>query len=349
MKTKRYGRRNTSSLPKRFAFEKTLHRDEYELLLRHSEKIKPFASVLDDLDLNEENVNKKTDSTYADVFYVSRHQCIDILKIVRLEGEDDDLSFTPMPLTREEFLHEAEISLAVSGKKGFVLTKKILLYKGGYPELLLRKWEAFGSKENAHPSKYTAAGQIFAVFVFEDAGCELEAFSFADEEEAKTLFVSLAESLLEAESMCFEHRDMHVSNILVKRAHGNIQCSLIDFMFSGIFLRETFVYRDLSQMYFLFEGTETHHEIYKKMKAANNNCWNEYNPATNIFWLIYLAEWLEDRAKTKSLKAFFKKASSFLEQTSTIEEFWKMWKMEKENKPETLMPGHSKQTPSLGL
>ncbi|OIR56699.1 MAG: haspin family serine/threonine kinase [Amphiamblys sp. WSBS2006] len=311
--SKGYGRRQHSRQTKLAEFENTIHRQEYERILGCTEKIRPFAGIIDEFSIEENNTEKIAESTYAEVFRVADKTGTSVLKVVRLEGASTDRSFTPMGLSTRDIVHEIQVSSAVSGRKGFIQTKKIGLYRGEYPSLLLRKWEEFEKKENKHPEHYAHPDQVFVVFVFEDGGVELERFSFQSEAELQEVFESVLSTLAGGEEICFEHRDMHVSNILVRREHGRLLCSLIDFSLSALFQGKEFVSSDLGGMDFLFSGTEEHHRVYREMRASTGGEWSRHVPATNVLWLEYLHRWLSQRhIQSESVRDFFRAAGESL-------------------------------------
>lgn len=297
-----------------------LRTEEYEAIIENPLSAKPFEEIVYDLNLSKENVSKKAESTYSDVFFIQRGGEIDVLKIIRLEVKNEDKSFTPLPLKKESLLHEIKITKAVNGQKGFVQTKNILLYKGKYPSLLLDAWELFIKKENKNPSKYATEETLFVVFVFQHEGIELELFHFENEEEICFLVLNILEALSESERLCFEHRDMHVSNILVKKKNGKISASLIDFSFSAMKLGGFFIYKDLSSFPFLFTGTESHHSVYRKMKKENKGNWFLELPKTNIFWLKYLLKWLNKKTTKGRTKDFLKKGILLTKTHSSVKE-----------------------------
>ncbi|KAJ8317618.1 hypothetical protein KUTeg_005522, partial [Tegillarca granosa] len=151
--------------------------------------------------------------------------------------------------------------------------------------------------------------QLFIMFEFDNGGKALESFEFSNFFEAKSVFVQVAFSLAVAEeALEFEHRDLHIGNVLVKKSthkstnyrllgtdykienHG-VEACIIDFTLSRLRKDGCTVFTDLSTDETLFQGSGDYQfDIYRKMQEENGNQWEPFHARTNVFWLHYLAD-----------------------------------------------------------
>lgn len=113
----------------------------------------------------------------------------------------------------------------------------------------------------------------------------------------------------------YEHRDLHVSNILIKptsndsipfildghrysiASHG-IKATIIDATFSRLTHNGKVYYRDLTSTLRAYGTRRTptrmslQNRSYREMVRLTNNKWDSFTPKTNLIWLTYLCETL---------------------------------------------------------
>lgn len=113
----------------------------------------------------------------------------------------------------------------------------------------------------------------------------------------------------------YEHRDLHVSNILIKRtknemipfvvdgrqyqivSHG-IKATIIDATFSRLTHNGKVYFRDLTSTLRAYGARKTpprmslQNRSYRQMVRLTKNKWDEFAPKTNLIWLTYLCETL---------------------------------------------------------
>ncbi|GAA6013572.1 hypothetical protein JCM11491_002711 [Sporobolomyces phaffii] len=107
---------------------------------------------------------------------------------------------------------------------GFVRFKGAFLVQGRYPSSLLCAWDRF--KVNQKPvcddqirPSVLPATQMYALIVLDHGGVDLEAWKLRDWREAKEIWDQIVEHLGLAErEFEFEHRDLHLGNILIAPA-----------------------------------------------------------------------------------------------------------------------------------
>ncbi|XP_048851777.1 uncharacterized protein haspin [Brienomyrus brachyistius] len=241
------------------------------------------------------------------------------LKIIPIEGNqkvngEDQKTFG-------EVLHEIIISKELSSldereanqTKGFIGLKNLHCVRGSYPELLLKAWDKFHKQrvsENDRPD-FFGEDQIFVILEFEFGGSDLESMNgkISSLAHAKSILHQVIVALAVAEqALCFEHRDLHWGNILVKSTKEKewtfmlngvlhrfetkgVLVNIIDYSLSRLEIDDLTVSCDISADEELFMGTGDYQfDIYRKMREENNNSWSEYNPHTNVLWLHYLVD-----------------------------------------------------------
>lgn len=144
---------------------------------------------------------------------------------------------------------------------------------------------------------------------------DLEKFKFKNMRQVQSVVMQLVNSLaLAEEHIHFEHRDLHLGNILVKEtaidqfidgndtfAFDGIQCSIIDYSLSRMRDTAGVAYRDLDSIEWLFEGDssiDSQYQVYKDMKSNKGTAsWKEFRPRSNILWLAFILERLVQKQK----------------------------------------------------
>jgi hypothetical protein len=121
----------------------------------------------------------------------------------------------------------------------------------------------------------------------------------------------------------YEHRDLHVSNILIKAttsslipftldgqrydilSHG-IKATIIDATFSRLTHNGKVYYRDLTSTLRAYGTKKTpvkmslQNRSYRQMVRLTKNKWEDFTPRTNLIWLTYLCETLMKNEIMKS-------------------------------------------------
>lgn len=119
----------------------------------------------------------------------------------------------------------------------------------------------------------------------------------------------------------FEHRDLHWGNVLILptaekfitfivggksiniATHG-VRATIIDYTLSRIVYKSTCLYQDLAADPMLFEADGDYQfQIYRLMQKETKNCWERYEPFTNVLWLHYLIDKMINGVRYTSRKA----------------------------------------------
>ncbi|KAM4603370.1 serine/threonine-protein kinase haspin [Polymixia lowei] len=239
------------------------------------------------------------------------------LKIIPVEGDEkvngeDQKSFG-------EILHEIIISKELSSLKekqhnqtcGFIGLNDLHCVQGCYPPSMLKAWDAFDRRkgsENDRPD-FFEKDQLFLILEFEFGGSDLENSNgtLASLVVAKGILHQITAALAVAEQeLCFEHRDLHWGNVLVKTTKTKkgsfllngtnhsldtkgVLVHIIDYSLSRLEIDGLTVSCDISQDEELFMGQGDYQfDIYRLMRQENSNNWSDYRPHSNVLWLHYL-------------------------------------------------------------
>ncbi|XP_018591191.2 uncharacterized protein haspin [Scleropages formosus] len=286
------------------------------------------------------------EGTFGEVFSTVNDSMETVaLKIIPIEGDqkvngEDQKTFG-------EILHEIIISKELSSlgarennrTQGFIALNNLHCVQGSYPNLLLAAWDKFDKQrmsENDRPD-FFPDDQLFLILEFEFGGCDLENLNckLSSLAQAKSILHQVTIALAVAEqALCFEHRDLHWGNILVKNTTekkgtyilnrvphnfetNGVLVNIIDYSLSRLEIDGLTVSCDISADEELFMGQGDYQfDIYRKMREENNNSWSEYNPHTNVLWLHYLADKLlhmnyKSKSLSKPMKVLKKNMTNF--------------------------------------
>lgn len=143
-------------------------------------------------------------------------------------------------------------------------------------------------------------------------------------EQLTSILVQVIVGLTIAEKVyLYEHRDLHVSNILIKKTSKNmipfildgnryniishgIKATIIDATFSRLTHNGKVYYRDLTSTLRAYGAKKTptrmslQNRSYRQMVHITRNDWAEFTPKTNLIWLTYLCETLMKNEIMKS-------------------------------------------------
>lgn len=140
----------------------------------------------------------------------------------------------------------------------------------------------------------------------EDGGTDLENFKIKNMKQMLSITNQLVNALSLAEDCIqFEHRDLHLGNILVKETkaefyvlnnekfcYDGIQCNIIDYSLSRMRHGNSVAFRDLDAIGWLFEGDshiDLQYQVYKDMlESRGSRSWQEFNPRSNVLWLSFV-------------------------------------------------------------
>ncbi|KAK7161866.1 hypothetical protein R3I94_004510 [Phoxinus phoxinus] len=290
--------------------------------------------------------NKIGEGTFGEVFSTINDSNETVaLKIIPVEGSQQVNG--EHQKTFCEILHEIIISKELSSLNlkeinktdGFIGLNNLHCVRGRYPEALLKAWDKFDRQkgsENDRPDFFDDE-QLFLILEFEFGGSDLENINgkLTSMAQAKSVLHQVTAALAVAEqALCFEHRDLHWGNILVKNVkhkHNEfilngtvhsietrgVHVNVIDYSLSRLEIDGLTVSCDISSDEELFMGQGDYQfEVYRLMKKENNNCWSMYNPHSNVLWLHYLADKLlsmnyKNKAKSNQQRTLKSSLKSF--------------------------------------
>ncbi|XP_052261104.1 dentin sialophosphoprotein-like [Dreissena polymorpha] len=261
---------------------------------------------------------KVGEGVYGEVFRSTNQKNESVaIKIIPIEG---DLEVNDEPQKKfAEILPEIVIAKELSGLSScsgsrtasFCRVNAIHCVQGKYPLELLKHWDLYHKNkgsENDRPDMFPEH-QLYIMFEFEDCGTSLESYELTTISQGKSVLTQVAYALAVAEErLQFEHRDLHVGNVLVRATDQEeiafkllgrtvtvpsmgIQASVIDFTLSRLTKDGCTVFTNLAEDDTLFQGKGDYQfDIYRTMRKENSNNWERFVPHSNVHWLHYLAD-----------------------------------------------------------
>ncbi|CAK5262817.1 unnamed protein product [Mycena citricolor] len=274
-----------------------------------------------------------------------------VLKVIPLRDEShrqlrpkarEDTLDVPFSTDVKDVLKEIIVTDAMGQVcDGFVDLLRTYIVKGTYPQILLELWDEYEREkgtESVRPDTFTVS-QVYAIIVLPNGGPDLEAFKFSPKtpwRQASSIFWQVAKALAHAEQLVsFEHRDLHLGQILVKdmpvqpsralqavnqnraaltktapvtmdSSAAAVQVTLIDLGLSRMDAGdgaggEMVHWTPFDEEIFAGEG-DYQFDIYRFMRDHNSGDWEAFHPLTNSMaqWLHHLVTKL---LKGKGLKA----------------------------------------------
>ncbi|XP_015372211.1 PREDICTED: uncharacterized protein LOC107167591 [Diuraphis noxia] len=271
--------------------------------------------------LNPKCINKWKkvgEGVYGEVFsYSSGNRCT-IVKIIPIEGEVNINS----EQQKKMFEVYSEIVIATELNKlwnksnlnytsSFCKLKRVSCVQGKYPSILINYWHQYDKdkgSDNDNPN-ILPNDQKFMILEMENGGTDVENFIFNSADQSLFAFLQIVFGLAVAEEAYkFEHRDLHIGNILVKKCsnkkiayelggeHFNlpsrgIKITIIDYTLSRMTYNSNHIYNDLAKDTELFTSVGDYQfDIYRMMRKETNDQWELFKPATNIYWLHYVLD-----------------------------------------------------------
>ncbi|CAG5127607.1 unnamed protein product, partial [Candidula unifasciata] len=257
------------------------------------------------------------EGVYGEVFRSFSHGEAVALKIIPIEGSQhvNDCPQKQFEEILPEIVIAKELSdLASSGNNqtsNFCQVNRVSCVKGAFPSKLLEQWDVYNLKKDSENDRPDIFGedQLFVVFEFLDGGCPLENYKFVNHTEALSALQQVVFALAVAEShLEFEHRDLHIGNVLVRPCQEDIvsfllqgreyqfptagvKATIIDFTISRLQKDGCAVFCDVSTDEGLFEGkSDFQFDVYRDMRKENGNDWQKFCPHSNILWVNYLCK-----------------------------------------------------------
>lgn len=298
----------------------------------HQTEPASFAACLDTL-LADGSVAKVGEASYSEVYRIVREEGqgtarprVSVMKVIPLEVSAPVKGPALSPLASVEREIQVTRALSPSGTEGtlapFVRLQEAWIVEGAYPPSLLAAWDKFkecdARSENVRPDVF-APTQWYALLCLDDAGSELEHTALASWKERAAVFWQTVYAVAYAETAYeLEHRDLHLSNILVARcaawpvepatsaasfpgtlplalwqryapAEAHIRATIIDYSLSRMVLDGKVLAYDFSDPSLFTGQGDEQYEIYRTMRSLAAGDWHAFHPSTNVVWLHFLA------------------------------------------------------------
>lgn len=250
-------------------------------------------------------LSKLGEASYSEVFLLDGSPRT-VVKVIPL------YKYVPIPAQSAitDVQREMAIMRTLSKMEGFVKLQGMYVVQGKYPATLLEAWDAFREAypkrcENSRPD--FSDDQLYALLLMDDGGKDLEGLSLTWTE-AAGVFWQVAAALAAAEELGFEHRDLHMGNILVERVPANnaqteaplthrygtcagVRATVIDYSLSRLSADPPLAY--LFDDESLFEGQgDPQYDVYRSMRTLVADDWSGSYPITNVLWLQFILQQL---------------------------------------------------------
>ncbi|GIY73317.1 hypothetical protein CDAR_530941 [Caerostris darwini] len=282
----------------------------------------PFKEIYD---WRHITIRKIGEGSYGEVFSLVQNKLSSVVKIVPFSEDNSNHDL----LSIESVLSEIKVSRCLSElrnnksnkTKNFNNLKSVRIVKGCYPEKMLSAWDKFNAEltsYNLRPDLFNEQ-QFFAIIELEYGGKDLSCFVLRNAAEAESILKQTAISLAIAEEVhSFEHRDLHLGNILVERnksksisyvlrgqtfsiPSNGIVVTIIDFTLSRILDNGCIFYNDLAADESLFnQNGDAQFEVYRATRNHLNNEWHNCLLYSNVLWLIFLCVKFQEHEYSRS-------------------------------------------------
>ncbi|KAK1144244.1 hypothetical protein N8T08_005657 [Aspergillus melleus] len=149
-----------------------------------------------------------------------------VFKVVPLRAQSGPGSkkFTSI----DEIVSEVKMLKYLDPIPGFARFREIHVVQGRFPESFQKAWDHYKKTKddclNPNPSSKRAYPdlQLWAIIEMDDAGCELEKFSWTSIFQIYDIFWGVAMALARAEEYAqFEHRDLHLGNVCIRSTRSD--------------------------------------------------------------------------------------------------------------------------------
>jgi serine/threonine-protein kinase haspin len=185
------------------------------------------------------DVAKLAEGSYGEVYklHLREEACRPVVsksKLAKLKSYGDGV-FKVVPLRAksgpgskkftsiDEIVAEVKMLKYLDPIPGFARFREIHVVQGRFPESFQNAWDHYKkTKEdcmNPNPSNKRAYPdtQLWAIIEMDDAGCELEKFTWSSIFQIYDIFWGVAMALARAEEYAmFEHRDLHLGNVCIR-------------------------------------------------------------------------------------------------------------------------------------
>lgn len=297
-----------------------------------------FEEYLNKLVINDgatSNFSKLGEGSFADVFLVGRLSRPESSKVIKVAHLSEEVDTNIYSLIYMELLIMKSLEASIKSTEStfnFISMTGLQLVSGQCPKALAKACETFRDRNKKADIKdkdlrQTPANQMNLCIEMPYGGVDLEHYKFKNAKQALSIYLQISLALAVAEDKFqFEHRDLHLGNVLVKTAQpenityqlqgatykfdsAGVIASIIDFTLSRMKIRsdednidgnEQILYQHFDDTFFpSTEGLDYQFEIYRMMRDHTKGVWKTFAPKTNVFWLHYLVDKLRTVKYTK--------------------------------------------------
>ncbi|VDK86228.1 unnamed protein product [Litomosoides sigmodontis] len=218
----------------------------------------------------------------------------------------------------KELTELSEIARGCS-TKAFIELKGAMTVKGHYPTSMLYEWKQYKRIKKScrmNPILFPA-NQTYLLLAVEDGGVNLKEYEIVTMRQAYSIVYQLFIATAVAESrLSYEHRSLDIKNIFISSTSwretiiSNIDGLQIEIPAYGVEVKiapssfcrmskgGSSIYFDWTSNDRLFvNGNDFEHIIRQAMRKINRNVWGTFSPASNILWLTYIINFINNRLK----------------------------------------------------
>lgn len=286
-------------------------------------------------------VTKIGDGSYADVYKLAPTALPEtesaIGKLIPIRAEKKPLRGEVMT-TIEEAVTEIRLLEMVTEIPGFVEFRGARVLYGPLPKLITAPTEAFNKRHPGFNERAEYRGgrsaypedQLWLLIEMSDAGSDLDSLlqerkrnllvktktpwsgeMRLDVRKTRDIFWATANALAHGEEHCsFEHRDLHLSNICIRRneeipddntyalvpSSSQLEVVLIDYTLSRAGNGKNTIYNPMKDKGLFTGEGDLQYDTYRHMRTAailvnrvgRRPRWDKFVPLTNVLWLHHL-------------------------------------------------------------
>uniref|UniRef100_A0A5S6QCA5 non-specific serine/threonine protein kinase n=1 Tax=Trichuris muris TaxID=70415 RepID=A0A5S6QCA5_TRIMR len=273
----------------------------------------PWEEALSDSQLS--SCMKIGEGSYCEVFLIpfEQHECC--VKVIPMDNPQ--VPHKMVKNSNADLVPEILISLKLRQlceddrwlTPNLLRLHKVRCVRGRYPTQLITAWDKFAAEqisENDRPHIFED-DQHFVLLYLEEGGVPLDRFKEMSVKNMESIIKQAAITLGILERvMKFEHRDLHVGNVLVKPTKAltidyivdgkavnipsaGVVAYVVDFTLSRLAIGRRVIFSNISSHSRIFDGYgDAQFDVYRAMRELTKEDWQTFSPMTNVLWVKYL-------------------------------------------------------------